>query len=100
VIYRGAGLAIKRLAQVKLFGSLRQYVDKHQFETKAKSIYQLLTMLCADNAAFCEALFADDQLRPFIKITINGRDIQLMDGLETAVSNNDTIAIFPPIAGG
>lgn len=88
------------MAQVKLFGSLRQFADESQFETKAKNIRQLLTMLCVDNAPFCTALFENEQLRPFIKIVINGRDIQLMDGLETAVSDNDTIAIFPPIAGG
>lgn len=88
------------MAQVKLFGNLRAYVAAHQFEAEVNSVRQLLTMLCADNAPLCAALFEDELLRPFIKITINGRDIQLLDGLETAVSNNDTIAIFPPIAGG
>ena len=88
------------MAQVKLFGNLRAHVAAHQFEMQVNSVRQLLRMLCANNAPLCEALFEDEQLRPFIKITINGRDIQLMDGLETAVTNNDTIAIFPPIAGG
>jgi molybdopterin synthase sulfur carrier subunit len=57
-------------------------------------------MICDDNTAFGDAIFTDNNLKPFIKVTINGRDIQLENGLDTAVSDKDTIAIFPPIAGG
>ncbi|HFE66711.1 MAG TPA: MoaD/ThiS family protein [Chloroflexi bacterium] len=88
------------MAQIKLFGNLRQYVVEPQFETSASNVRQLLLTLCAGNAALCEALFEGEKLRPFIKITVNGRDIQLGSGLDTAVTNEDTIAIFPPIAGG
>jgi molybdopterin converting factor small subunit len=31
---------------------------------------------------------------------VNGIDSELMAGLETAVSGDDQLAIFPPIAGG
>ena len=88
------------MAQIKLFGNLRKYVAEHQFDLAVDDVRQLLRMLCAGNEALCEALFENEQLRPFIKITVNGRDIQLEDGLDTAVTDKDTIAIFPPIAGG
>lgn len=88
------------MAQIKLFGNLRQYVDSHQFEMPAGSVQQLLQALCAANTGLCDALFEEKELRPFIKITVNGRDIQLENGLDTAVTDKDTIAIFPPIAGG
>ena len=88
------------MAQIKLFGNLRRHAADPQFEMSAGNVRQLLLALCAGNAALCEALFEDEQLRPFIKITVNGRDIQLENGLDTAVTDEDTIAIFPPIAGG
>ena len=88
------------MAQIKLFGNLRQYVDSPQFTLPVGSVRELLQTLCAGNEALCDALLENEALRPFIKITINGRDIQLADGLDTAVADKDTIAIFPPIAGG
>ena len=71
-----------------------------QFEMQAETIQGLLTTLCAENAAFDEAVMDDGELRPFIRIIVNGKDIQLEDGLDTAITQTDTIAIFPPIAGG
>jgi len=88
------------LAQVKLFGNLRQYFQKRQLTINGRTVRDILAELCAESPAFCTAVTDDDGLRPFIKITVNGRDIQLENGLDTAVTNKDTIAIFPPIAGG
>lgn len=86
--------------QVKLFGNLRQYFEQHQLTAAGDTIGAVLAELCAESPAFCAAVIEDGALRPFIKITVNGRDIQLENGLDTAVTDEDTIAIFPPIAGG
>ena len=88
------------MAQVKLFGNLRQYFPQRQLTTNSRAIRDVLAELCAESSAFCAAVMDDGSLRPFIKITVNGRDIQLENGLDTAVTDEDTIAIFPPIAGG
>ncbi len=71
-----------------------------RFEMQAETIKGLLTMLCTENRAFDEAAMDDGDLRPSIKINDNGKDIRLGDGLDTAIAHTDTIAIFPPIAGG
>lgn len=39
-------------------------------------------------------------LKPGIKIIINGRDIDYLKGLETQLKDGDVIVIIPPIAGG
>ncbi len=88
------------MATIKVFGNLRQMMVAPQFEMQAETVHGLLTMLCAENGAFDEAVMDDGVLRPFIKITINGKDIRLGDGLDTAIACADTIAVFPPIAGG
>ena len=46
------------------------------------------------------ALFDGVALYPYARVMINGRDSELAQGLDTIVSANDHIAIFPPIAGG
>lgn len=85
---------------VKLFGSLRQKAGKPEIETTGMTIREALESICAQNEALRAAIFDGDGLRPHVRVMINGRDSEMADGLETAVSENDQIAIFPPIAGG
>lgn len=35
-----------------------------------------------------------------IKIFVNGRDIDFLDGLSTRLKNEDEVALIPPVAGG
>jgi molybdopterin synthase sulfur carrier subunit len=39
-------------------------------------------------------------LKPGIKMIINGRDIDYLDRLDTQIKDKDVIVIIPPIAGG
>lgn len=45
-------------------------------------------------------LFEDGELRQFLSIMKNGRDITYIDGTETDLAEGDTVSIFPPVAGG
>lgn len=40
------------------------------------------------------------ELRDFLSILKNGRDIELIDGLDTPLTDEDKLSIFPPVAGG
>ncbi len=40
------------------------------------------------------------ELREFLSILRNGRDIELIDGLNTPLTDDDKLSIFPPVAGG
>jgi molybdopterin synthase sulfur carrier subunit len=59
-----------------------------------------LQSLCAENIALSSAIFDGDHLRAHLRVLVNGRDIELAQGLDTRVDAHDQIAIFPPIAGG
>jgi molybdopterin synthase sulfur carrier subunit len=88
------------MPHVKLFGSLRRYVNEHEFDIPGQSIDDVLKTLCTENAALCAAIFDGDKLRPHVRVMISGRDVELDEGLNTPVGEADDIAIFPPIAGG
>ena len=48
-----------------------------------------------------EAIFSDDgSLHPFLKILVNGRDVEFLEGLGTRLSDGDEVAIVPPAGGG
>ncbi|WP_414469644.1 ubiquitin-like small modifier protein 1 [Methanobacterium sp. ACI-7] len=42
----------------------------------------------------------DDQLRDYMKLLINGEDVQAHGGFDAEVKENDEIVIFQTIAGG
>ncbi len=48
-----------------------------------------------------ELLDEQGHLYPHVHVFVNGRDVPyLEDGLETRISPDDTVSIFPPVAGG
>jgi molybdopterin synthase sulfur carrier subunit len=50
---------------------------------------------------FEEVIFKSSQdLSKYVIITINGKDIRTLDGLNTKVQINDEISFIPAIAGG
>jgi molybdopterin synthase sulfur carrier subunit len=85
---------------VKLFGNLRRDANASEILTSGDTVRAVLQSLCADNAALSSAIFDGAQLRAHLRVLVNGRDIELAQGLDTPIESQDQIAIFPPIAGG
>jgi len=86
--------------KIKLFGGLRQKAGCAALESSGATIREALENLCTENEALRAAIFEGDSLRPHVRVMVNGHDCELAQGLETAVSPGDQIAVFPPIAGG
>ena len=88
------------MIQVKLFGNLRSKVGQATVEASGATIRQVLSNLCATFPELEKAIFDQDQLQSYVRVMINGRDIELGQGLDSLVNESDQVAIFPPIAGG
>jgi molybdopterin synthase sulfur carrier subunit len=88
------------MATVKLFGNLRKPVDHSNLQVTGSSVRAVIETLCLDEPSICDLLLMDGEIRPHFIITLNGHDINLAAGLDTAVEQEDQIAIFSPIAGG
>jgi MoaD family protein len=88
--------------KIKLFGGLRRQVGATELPASGTTVRDVLANLSAAHPELGEALFgeSDGDLRPHIRIIINGVDSELSEGLDTPVREGDQIAIFPPIAGG
>jgi molybdopterin synthase sulfur carrier subunit len=85
---------------VSLFGNLRRNAKVSRLVVPGTTARAVLQSLCADNAALSSVIFDHNQLRPYLRVLVNGRDIELTQGLDTPLESPDQIAIFPPIAGG
>lgn len=85
---------------VKLFGNLRSIAGSASFSKPGLTPRAVLTEIQKDNRALYDAILAEGELRPHVRLLVAGRDIELDQGLDTPVHEDDELAIFPPIAGG
>jgi molybdopterin synthase sulfur carrier subunit len=86
--------------KIKLFGGLRQKSGRAELEVSGATIREALAIICTGNEKLREAIFNGHVLHPHVRVMVNGLDCELAQGLDTPISADDQIAIFPPIAGG
>jgi molybdopterin synthase sulfur carrier subunit len=88
---------------VKAFADFREILGRELVISvpEGKTVRQLLQILGEKYAGFLQRILENDgQLRPYVSILENGRNIKFLNGLDTTLAENDVIAIFPPLAGG
>lgn len=90
--------------EVRIFASLRRYVDAKGLDVAVVPggmVRDVVTKLSANYPELGEQILdGDGKLRAGIGIFLNGRNVQLKGGLDTAVQDGDRLAIFPSIGGG
>jgi molybdopterin synthase sulfur carrier subunit len=65
------------------------------------TVGQVLGALETAHPGFKERLFGDDgQLRRFVNVFVADEDIRFAKGLDTAVTDAQTVSIVPAVAGG
>ncbi len=82
---------------VKLFASLRKAAGTKELSIPGTSLRSVLSELTRQNPALDGVILDGGQVRPHFVITVNGHNAT---DLEAPVTEQDVIAIFPPIAGG
>ena len=61
----------------------------------------MLRALTAEHPDTESQLFGEDgDLNRYVNVYLNDEDVRVLDGLETAVSDGDTVVILPAMAGG
>ena len=90
--------------RVKIFATLRQLVGEKEVEVRVDAgdtVRNVLEKLTAEYPALRERLLdSDGNLQGSITVFINGRSIELLDGLNSTIQESDQLAVFPLLAGG
>ena len=61
----------------------------------------MLRALAAAHPDTESQLFSEDgDLNRYVNVYLNDEDVRVLDGLETAVKDTDTVVILPAMAGG
>ena len=89
--------------QVRFFATIREITGTSEirWDAPAGSLGELLQALSARyGPAFRRWVLEGDDLGAAILIVINGHDARHQGGIQARLRPDDTIAIFPAIAGG
>jgi molybdopterin synthase sulfur carrier subunit len=72
-----------------------------EVEAAGGSVGEVLRALAEQHPATQSQLFSEDgELNRYVNVYLNDEDVRVLDGLETGVSQRDTIVILPAMAGG
>ena len=85
---------------VNLYANLRTITGKKELSLPGLSIQEVLERLVQEHPGVQGFLLDGEEIRPRLIITLNGRILNPQTCLQTAVSEQDQIGVFPPVAGG
>jgi len=87
--------------ELKFFASFREAVGSKTIVREYPDDHDVGDVLEALEGEFPDLdFFEDGEIRGFVRILKNGRDVEHMAGRETELSDGDALSCFPPVAGG
>ena len=90
------------MATIKIPPVLRASVGgEKEVERLRRNVGDVLRDLASAHPATQDQLFAaDGELNRYVNVYLNDEDVRVLDGLDTAVGDGDTLVILPAMAGG
>jgi molybdopterin converting factor small subunit len=90
------------MALVKIPPVLRPTVGgEKEVQAGGSTVGEVLQSLAEAHPGTQSQLFgADGALNRYVNVYLNDEDVRVLEGLETGVSERDTLVILPAMAGG
>jgi sulfur-carrier protein len=90
------------MATVKIPPVLRAQTDgEAEVAAAGASVGDVLRALAATHPGTKTQIFSKEgELNRYVNVYLNDEDVRVLDGLDTAVSDADTVVILPAMAGG
>ena len=90
--------------KVRLYATLRQIVGMKIVEVPVqteKTIGDLLRSLVHQYPKLDESIwYPNGSLAGHVAVILNGRDIRHLEGVDTPITDDDILDVFPPVGGG
>jgi sulfur-carrier protein len=90
------------MATVKIPPVLRGQTDgAAEVDAGGATVGDVLRGLAEEYPGTRSQLFSNDgELNRYVNVYLNDEDVRVLDGLDTPVSDSDTVVILPAMAGG
>lgn len=89
------------MATVRLAPVLRASAgNAKQVTAQGSTLEEILSDLYQRYPALKEQIQPEQELSRFINVYVNDQDVRFLQGLATAIGQNDTVILLPAMAGG
>ena len=90
------------MATIRIPPVLRPAVGgEKELSAEGSSVGEILRSVADEHPETQTQLFAaDGGLNRYVNVYLNDEDVRVLDGLDTAVGDSDTLVILPAMAGG
>ncbi len=88
---------------MKFFATVREVTGVKAREMEANTVREIIEELkTIYGERFTNSVIDSEtgRLKQFYSCMVNGKRIELLNGYDTILSDNDAIALFPPVGGG
>ena len=90
------------MSTIKIPPVLRGSVGgEKEVEASGDNVGEVLRALAQQHPATESQIFSEDgELNRYVNVYVNDEDVRVLGGLDTGVSDGDTVVILPAMAGG
>jgi molybdopterin synthase sulfur carrier subunit len=72
-----------------------------EVDASGANVGEVLRALTTEHPDTAEQLFdGEGELNRYVNVYLNDEDVRVLDGLDTAVKDSDSVVILPAMAGG
>ncbi|GGR22481.1 MULTISPECIES: MoaD/ThiS family protein [Streptomyces] len=87
--------------EVRIPTILRTYTDGEKaVEGSGATLAELFADLETRHTGIEARIVDDGKLRRFVNVYLNDEDVRFLEGIETKLSDGDSVTILPAVAGG
>lgn len=97
IIIKGETMA---KAKLKMYGLFREKCEVEEIELSGRNFLEIFESLVQRFPSLKDLIFDENMKLKENVYLINGRNINLLDGINTTIKEGDNIAIFPIITRG
>ena len=92
------------MAKFKFHGTLKDLVPADELSIDGnRSVGASLSAIADQHSPLREALYVDSAgtLHEYFVVILNGEQVEFLDdGLDTVLTDEDVVQVFPPVSGG
>ena len=90
------------MATIRIPPVLRPSVGgERELSAQGENVGEILRAMAETHPATQDQLFGSDgDLNRYVNVYLNDEDVRVLEGLDTGVSDGDTVVILPAMAGG